>query len=111
MTMTNKLRAIVLAAAAFAANASLAEEAAPAVPAAGPTKAAAEAFCGEPTAKADELFARYSKGKESASGPERCDASESVRTNHVPRREINVVIAVFGSKNRRSESTGSPKTP
>ena len=64
MTMTNKIRTLAMAAFALGASSSFAEEsAAPAAPAAGPTKAAAEAFCGDPTAKADELFTRYSTAK------------------------------------------------
>lgn len=71
MTMTKTIRAAAFAAFAFCAPASFAADAPaptaapaePAKPAAGPTIAAAGAFCGDPTAKADELLTRYSTAK------------------------------------------------
>lgn len=66
MFLARPVRAALFAAAAlFCSAAARAEdvivkpEPTPA-PAAGPTVAAAQAFCGDPLAKADDLFARYS---------------------------------------------------
>lgn len=51
---------VTCCAAAASADDSLVKPAATPAPIAGPTVAAAQGFCGEPTAKAEELYARYS---------------------------------------------------
>ncbi|NOT69819.1 MAG: hypothetical protein HOP09_00655 [Hyphomicrobium sp.] len=56
------LSAFAAASGAFAAD-EIVKVAPTPMPAAGPTVAAAQQFCGEPTAKADELIARYSTAK------------------------------------------------
>ena len=67
MTMKSSLLAVVFAAVAVVPSAYAAEDfvkpAPTPAPTAGPTLAAAAEFCGDPSAKAPELFTRYSTQK------------------------------------------------
>ena len=56
------IAATALSASAFAAD-DIVKPAATPTPSAGPTVAAAQQFCGDPAAKADELITRYSTAK------------------------------------------------
>lgn len=60
MTMKTVMFAVASAALCVSSAAYAADEAAKPAPAAGPTKAAAEAFCGDVTGKAVDLFTKYS---------------------------------------------------